>query len=57
LPEEKKALQIAALAHLASKLAVQVHIYPWSSNGLEAADILMKGGVAPQKIVICHSDV
>ena len=57
LPEEKKALQIAALAHQASKLAVQVHIYPWSSNGLEAADILMKGGVAPQKIAICHSDV
>lgn len=57
LPGEYKALQIAALAHQASGLAVQVHIYPWSSNGLEAADILMKGGVDPQKIVICHSDV
>ena len=57
LPGEYKALQIAAKAHLASGLAVQIHIYPWSQNGLEAAGILLKSGVAPEKIVICHSDV
>lgn len=57
LPNERRALEAAALVHKATNLGVQVHIYPWCSNGLEAADILMKGGVAPEKIVICHSDV
>ncbi|MBE6355956.1 MAG: hypothetical protein E7058_02440 [Lentisphaerae bacterium] len=57
MPDEKKALRAAAIAHQDCGLAVQVHIFPWSTNGLEAMDILMAGGVAPEKIVICHSDV
>ena len=57
LPSEKKALIAAAEAHKASNLAIQIHIYPWSTNGLQAMQILLERGVAPQKIVICHSDV
>lgn len=57
LPGEAKALYAAAKAHCASDLAVTVHIFPWSANGLAAADKLMANGVRPEKIVICHSDV
>lgn len=57
LPDEEKALIAAAAAHCASNLAIQVHIYPWSNNGLKALDILTSHGVSPAKIVICHSDV
>ena len=57
LPDEEKALIAAAAAHRASNLAIQVHIYPWSNNGLKAMDILSAHGVAPEKTVICHSDV
>ena len=56
LPAEAKALRAAAAAHRASGLAVQVHIYPWSENGTEAAEMLISSGVDPRKIVICHSD-
>lgn len=54
---EEKALIAAAAAHRASNLAIQVHIYPWSDNGLKALDILTAHGVSPSKTVICHSDV
>lgn len=57
LPNEEKALIAAAAAHRASNLAVMVHIFPWSQNGLKAADILASNGVSPSKTVICHSDV
>ncbi len=57
LPGERKALVAAAKAQVACGLAVQVHIYPWCSNGLEATEILMSNGVDPSRIVICHSDV
>ena len=57
LPSERKALVAAAKAQVACGLAVQVHIYPWCTNGLEATEILMSNGVDPSRIVICHSDV
>lgn len=57
LPSERKALVAAAKAQVKCGLAVQVHIYPWCTNGLEATDILVQNGVAPSRIVICHSDV
>lgn len=57
LPNEEKALIAAAAAHRASNLAVMVHIFPWSQNGLKACDILASNGVSPSKTVICHSDV
>ena len=57
LPGEYKALQVASIVQKKCGLTVQVHIYPWSTNGLEVVDILTGNGVAPEKIVICHSDV
>lgn len=57
LSGERKALQAAGRASRESGLAVQIHIYPWSTNGLEALDILLKEKVAPERIVICHADV
>lgn len=57
LPQERQALKVAARVHKATGMGIQVHIYPWSANGLEAAEILHNGGVAPEKMVICHSDV
>ena len=57
LPQERRALEAAAMAYRATGLGVQVHIYPWCTNGLEAAAILQRGGVPPEKTVICHSDV
>jgi len=57
LPSEFKALRIAGRAQKHSGLAVQLHIYPWSTNGLDALKVLEAGGVTPDRIVICHSDV
>lgn len=57
LPSEYKALRVAAAAQLESGLAMQVHIYPWSCNGLEVVQMLTSLGVAPDRVVICHSDV
>ena len=57
LDEELTTLRAAAIAHRATGLTVEVHIYPWLPNGLEAAKILTEGGVDPRRIVICHSDV
>ena len=47
----------AARASRASGLAIQVHIYPWSANGLEALEILKEEKADPGRIVICHADV
>jgi len=34
-----------------------VHINPWTEYGVEAAKILLDGGVEPSKICVCHIDV
>lgn len=57
LPQERRALEAAAIAQLSTGLGIHVHIYPWCTNGLEAAHILLERGVPPKKVVICHSDV
>ena len=54
---EWKALSAAAEAQKNTGLAIQVHIYPWSENGLAVTDKLIADGVASNRIVICHSDV
>jgi phosphotriesterase-related protein len=56
-PREHKNLLAAALAYQQVNAAVFVHTYPWGKAGLEATDVLVKNGVAPEKIVICHIDV
>ncbi len=55
--EERRVLRAAAIAHKKTGVGVLVHINPWTQNGLEAADILLKNGVPPQKIAISHVDV
>ena len=56
-PNERKSLVASAIAFGETGVAIQVHTYPWSRVGLEAIEILVRGGVAPEKIVICHADV
>lgn len=55
--QEWKALTAAGIAQTKSNLAIQIHIYPWANNGLAVTDRLFELGVAPERIVICHSDV
>lgn len=55
--KERRVLRAAAMASLDTGAAINVHINPWTTNGLEAADILLKAGVAPEKICISHIDV
>ena len=58
LPErERKTLTAAAIAQQETGLSIQVHVYPWSVNGLEITDLLTRRGVPCSRIVICHSDV
>lgn len=54
---EWKAIRASAIAQKETGLALQVHIYPWSNNGIAVAQRLMDLNVAPERIVICHSDV
>ncbi|MBE7036804.1 MAG: hypothetical protein E7403_05885 [Ruminococcaceae bacterium] len=55
--KERRVLRSAAIASLDTGAAINVHINPWTVNGLEAADILLNAGVAPKKICISHIDV
>lgn len=54
---EWNALEAAAEAQKKTGLAIQIHIYPWSRNGLAVVQKLTSLGVQPDRIVICHSDV
>ena len=54
---ERKVLRAAAITQRETGVAINVHINPWTVNGLEAADILLENGVAPQRICISHVDV
>lgn len=55
--KERRVLRSAAIASLDTGAAINVHINPWTVNGLEASDILLNAGVAPEKICISHIDV
>lgn len=55
--KERKVLRAAAIAQQDTGVAINVHINPWTTNGLEAADILLRAGVAPDRICISHIDV
>lgn len=57
LPCEWRCLEAAAMVQKKCDLAMQVHIYPWSVNGLDVAEFLISLGVAPDRIVICHPDI
>lgn len=55
--KERRILRAAAVAHKKTGAAINVHINPWTVNGLEAADILLEAGVRPESICISHIDV
>lgn len=55
--KERRVLRAAAIAHKKTGAAINVHINPWTVNGIEAADILLSAGVAPNRICISHVDV
>lgn len=54
---ERRVLRAAAIAQKATGVAMNVHINPWTTNGIEAADILLEAGVLPDRICISHIDV
>jgi len=54
---ERLCLAAAARAHRRTGVALQVHTYPWGRAGLEAAALLLRAGVDPARIAICHVDV
>ena len=55
--KERKVLRAAALAQKDTGVAINVHINPWTTNGLEATDILLDAGICPDRICISHIDV
>ena len=55
--KERKVLRAAAIAQKQTGVAVNVHINPWTTNGIEAADILLASGVPADRICISHIDV
>lgn len=55
--DERRVLRAAAIAYKKTGTSVLVHINPWTTNGIEAADILLENGVSPKKIAISHIDV
>jgi phosphotriesterase-related protein len=55
--KERKVLRAAAIAQKDTGVAINVHINPWTTNGLEASDILLNAGVSPDRICISHIDV
>ena len=55
--KERRVLRAAAIASNKTGAAINVHINPWTTNGIEAADILLSSGVGADKICISHIDV
>ena len=55
--KERKILRAAAIAQKETGVAINVHINPWTVNGIEACDILLNAGVKPDRICISHIDV
>lgn len=56
-PDERKNLIAAALAYHQTGIGIQIHTYPWGTTGAEVIELLLQQGVAPSKIVVCHTDV
>lgn len=56
-PDEIKALEASAMAHVKTGAPVMVHLCPWSQHGMRVVDILVNGGVDPKHICLCHTDI
>lgn len=53
---EWRMLRAAAVVQRRSGLAIVVHTYPWGSNALAIADLLIADGVPASRVVIAHRD-
>ena len=56
-PNEEKSLLAAAIAGKETGAPIYVHTYPWGRQALFVIDLLIKNGIDPARIVICHLDV
>ncbi len=56
-PVERESLLAAAAVSRKTDLPVYLHTFPWSGAGLEAVELLLENGAAPENICICHLDV
>lgn len=56
-PSEKKVVRAAAIAHRKTGTPILLHINPWTEYGVEACEILLGSGVAPNRITVSHVDV
>lgn len=56
-PFEKKSLTAACRAQKRTGAPLCIHINPWSTQGLNAMEIVQAHGINPDKVVICHVDV
>lgn len=56
-PFEQRSLTAACRAQVRTNAPLMIHINPWSTQGLNAMDIVEEHGIAPEKVVVCHSDV
>lgn len=56
-PFEKKSLRAACRAQTRTGAPLMVHINPWSTQGLQAMEIIEEHKIPAGKVVICHSDV
>lgn len=54
---EVKVLKASAIAHKKTGAPVMVHLCPWAKHGSRVIDILESGGVQPDKICLCHTDI
>ena len=56
-PFESKSLTAACRAQTDTGAPLMVHINPWSTQGIQAMDIVKAEKVPCEKVVICHIDV
>lgn len=56
-PFEKKSLIGACRAQVRTGAPLMIHINPWSTQGIAAMEIVREHKIAPEKVIICHSDV
>lgn len=56
-PFEERSLRAACRAQIKTGAPLMIHINPWSTQGLNAMKIVEAHRIAPDKVVICHSDV
>jgi phosphotriesterase-related protein len=56
-PFEEKSLTAACRAQARTGAPLMIHINPWSTQGRAAMGIVRAHGIAPEKVVVCHSDV